>query len=138
MTRVDDRERRSGICEALEELKIEFQITHLPVADCIINNEVYIERKTVPDFLESLQDRRLFDQVKRLRQNSKRAILIIEGKKLPGRPSIRAALCSLAAQWYLPVLRSVDQAGTAWILKQIDEQKEKQLSSYHHYDFRNK
>jgi len=135
---VDDREQRSGICEELQKLYLEFQITHLNVADYIINDKVYIERKTIPDFIESLQDGRLFNQVKRLRKYSKRAILIIEGKKLPGRPSIRSALCSLAIQWYLPILRSTDQAGTAWILKQIANQKEKQLATYHQYDFRDK
>jgi len=138
MILVDDRERKSGVCEALEKLNIPFKITHLTTGDYVINDAVYIERKTVPDFLESLQDERLFTQVARLRSNGKRAVLIVEGDRLPGRPSIRGVLCSLAVQWCLPVLRSNGPNGTAWLLNRIAEKTGEKATAYYSYDMRPK
>jgi len=119
MILVDDRELKSGICAELEKLNVEFKVQRLKVGDYIINEKVFIERKTVPDFIESLKDQRLFKQVVTLRQNYKRTIIIIEGKRLPGGFNIRGVLCSLASRWYTPVLRSIDLKGTAWILKTL-------------------
>ncbi len=135
---IDDRELKSGICAELEKLDVEFKVLRLKVGDYIINEKVFIERKTVPDFIESLQDQRLSTQVANLRKNNKRAIIIIEGKKLPGRPRIRGALCSLASRWYIPVLRSTDLKGTAWILKQLHSYENYEKKAYSAYDFRTK
>jgi len=54
MILVDDRERRSGICEALASLQVPHQVGHLEIGDYIVNDALYIERKTVADFLESV------------------------------------------------------------------------------------
>ena len=138
MILVDDRELKSGITTELEKLYLEFKVQRLKIGDYIINNKIFIERKTVPDFVESLQDQRLSTQVANLRKNNKRSIIIIEGKKLPGRPKIRGALCSLASRWYMPVLRSSDLKGTAWILKQLHSYENYEKSPYCAYDFRSK
>ena len=138
MILVDDRELKSGITTELEKLDLEFKVQRLKIGDYIINGKVFIERKTVPDFVESLQDQRLSTQVSNLRKNNKRAIIIIEGEKLPGRPKIRGALCSLASRWYIPVLRSSDLKGTAWILKQLHSYENYEKNAYCAYDFRTK
>ena len=75
---VDYREQRSGICDELKKIDIPFELKQLDIGDYIINNEIYIERKTIPDFIESLNDGRLFKQVHNLRDGNKRAIMIIE------------------------------------------------------------
>ena len=92
----------------------------------------------MPDFIESLKDQRLFKQVATLRQNYKRTIIIIEGKRLPGGFNIRGVLCSLASRWYTPVLRSIDLKGTAWILKTLLKQEKDEIEAYCAYDFRTK
>ena len=86
---IDDREVKSGICDELANLNVPFCVERLKIGDYIINNTVFIERKTTLDFTESLKDRRLFDQVARLRANNKRSILIIEGARLQGNKSVR-------------------------------------------------
>ena len=138
MIAVDDRECKSGICDELEKLNIEFEVCRLKVGDYIINSKIYIERKTVPDFIESLHDNRLFNQVHNLRKDSKRAIIIIEGTKLPGKSSVKGALCSLASRWYIPVLRSADLKGTAWILNHLLSYEKYEHEPYCVYDFRAK
>jgi ERCC4-type nuclease len=138
MILVDDRERRSGVCEALAALGVPHQVAHLTIGDYVIHDSIYIERKTVPDFLESMQDLRLFDQVARLRADQRRALMIVEGMHLPGNPSVRGALCSLAAQWCLPVLRSNNAAGTAWLLAHMHQDPAQCMAPYHRYDYRTK
>ncbi len=122
MIRVDDRERRSGICEALTAVKIEYTVERLECADYIVDEMIFVERKTVDDFLDSLSTRRLFEQVSRLCAGRRRCMLIIEGAHLPGRPTVRGTLCALAAKWRLPVLRSTDVQGSAWYLAHIARQ----------------
>ncbi len=135
---VDDRELKSGICDELEKLNIEFKIQRLKIGDYIINNKVFIERKTIPDFIESLNDQRLSSQIINLKKDNKRAIIIIEGKRLPGSQRIRGALCALASRWYIPVLRSADLKGTAWILSCLLKYENYEYKPYCAYDFRTK
>jgi len=138
MILVDDRERSSGVCGELAALNVAFRVERLPIADYVINSSIYIERKTCADFIASLADRRLFSQAAALRKGSKRAAMFIEGPRLPGTPSVRGALCSLAVQWCLPVLRSTDAAGTAWLLAHIVAYQELPLQPMRYYDFRAK
>jgi len=137
---IDDREVKSGICEELNLLGIPFEIQRLEIGDFIVNDTIFVERKTVVDFAESLQDRRLFKQAINLRKNGRRAVMIIEGDKLPGKLSIRGALCSLSVKCYLPYLRSINLKGTAWILSLIHGYKNDnyQGSPYCSHDFRTK
>jgi len=135
---VDDRERRSGICEALASQQVPHRVEHLEIGDYVVNDSIFVERKTVADFLESVQDLRLFDQVARLRTGNRRAVLVIEGTQLPGRPRVRGVLCSLAAQWCMPVLRSLDVKGTGWLLAHMHENEGQQMAPYHRYDHRAK
>ncbi len=138
MIKVDDREVKSGICDELTKLNIPLNVERLDIGDYIINENIFIERKTTMDFIESLKDRRLFDQVARLRNGNKRAIMIIEGARLSGNKSIRGALCSISAQWYMPILRSVNLEGTAWILNQMYSCSMFGSESKHSYEFRTK
>ena len=137
---IDDREVKSGICKELKLLKIPFEIQRLEIGDFIVNDTIFVERKTVVDFTESLQDRRLFKQAINLRKNGRRAVMIIEGDKLPGKPSVRGALCSLSVKCYLPYLRTINLNGTAWILSLIHGYKNDDYkgSTYCSNDFRTK
>ncbi len=135
---IDDREVRCGICDELKKLDVEFEVCRLKIGDYIINTKIYIERKTVSDFLESIYDNRLFNQIYNLRKNNKRAILIIEGKHLPGKASVRGVLCSLASRWYTPYLRSADLQGTAWILQHLQQYEQYEKPSFCVYDYRKK
>jgi len=134
---IDDRERASGICTMLESYNIPCEVQRLDIGDYLINDHIFIERKTVVDFIRCLRDQNLFLQVSKLREHGKRGILIIEGPKLPGTPLIKGMLCSLATQWYLPVLRSKDAIGTAWLLNRMYKSEEKQDKPHVVYKQRN-
>ena len=137
---VDDREIRSGICDELNLLEIPFEVRRLDVGDYIINKTIFIERKTTADFIESLKDRRLLNQAAKLRKGGKRALMIIEGYRLVGNASVRGALCSISVKCFMPILRSTDIKGTAWILNHIHDYNEDKdfIDSFCTHDFRKK
>ncbi len=137
---IDDRERKSGICEELSVLGIPFEIQRLEVGDYIVNDIIFVERKTVTDFAESLQDRRLFNQAIKLRKNGRRAIMIIEGEHLSGKRSVHSALCAISVKCYMPVLRTRSLKETAGMLALLHSYKNDDdcVVPYCSHDFRTK
>lgn len=79
---VDHREYRSSVVRALAQKGVVVTSDKLDVADYVVSSRIGIERKQVDDFLNSLINRKLFRQVKQLRNAYPRPILVIEGKGL--------------------------------------------------------
>ncbi len=76
---VDERERQSGVPEALSKLDIRVYFSKLHVADYVINPEIAVERKALPDFVSSVYDGRLFYQASQISSAYRKPYLIIEG-----------------------------------------------------------
>lgn len=121
---VDDREARgSGIAARLVEMEgVSVAVKRLRTGDYLIEGKAVLERKRVPDFLESLRQGRLFSQASRLAASPLRSFLILEGQ--PGdwrwagvtREGIQGALVSLAVGFGIPVLRSQDEDETVQLI----------------------
>lgn len=81
-----------------------------------------IERKTLPDLVQSLCDGRLFSQVARLAQSPNHTALLIEGCTQDiayhqiRREALIGAMCSITINFHIPILRSLSQTETAKIL----------------------
>lgn len=96
----------------------------LVFADFIIA-DIGIERKSVQDFVNSIVDKRLLMQVKELKNNFNRQLLILEGKESlysirnvhPN--SIRGMLATIAISYNIPIINTTDFKETAEILKTI-------------------
>ena len=76
---MDNREVNPDVMDKLHELDTEIEKKQLPVGDFILSDRVCVERKTVSDFLQSLIDGRLFEQVKNMIENFEAPIIIVEG-----------------------------------------------------------
>lgn len=76
---VDDRERRSNVVNELMKLGWKVNITRLDIADYVIGRKYGIERKTPNDLINSIIDKRLFEQARYLREAYEVPIIIIEG-----------------------------------------------------------
>jgi len=76
---VDTRERK--LMKILDQKKdtINYTIEQLDIADIVISEEVAIERKEGSDFVSSIMDNRLFEQMMRLKETYTKPILILEG-----------------------------------------------------------
>ncbi|TRM85670.1 multidrug MFS transporter, partial [Sulfolobus sp. A20-N-G8] len=130
---VDDREKASGIPELLKELGLIVIFSQLEVADYVVADGVAIERKSVPDLINSIFDKRFFDQISRLSDSYRVPILILEGdinliRKITDRwKAINNALISLTLDYDVKVIYSRDKRDTSEILKKLAEKF--QLSS---------
>lgn len=135
---IDQRERNSGIEKELIKRNINFEIKSLISADYILqtstsNSEsivMGIERKTKQDFLNSIIDRRLFQQLLALKENFKLSILILEGRENifslrnihPN--AIRGALISIILDYNIPIIETKNISDTAAFLETIAKRLE--------------
>ncbi|WP_456420509.1 DEAD/DEAH box helicase [Thermococcus sp.] len=136
---VDSRELRSGIPKLLKELGAEIEVKTLDVADYVVSEEVGIERKSANDFIQSIIDGRLFDQVERLKRAYEKPLIIIEGELYGIRNvhpnAIRGAIASVTLDWGVPILFSSGKEETASFIyllakrEQEDRKKEVRLRS---------
>jgi len=120
----DHREAPSGVVHELMQLGVEVEARQLGVGDFILSDRVGVERKTVGDFLQSIVDKRLFDQAKQLSETFERPVLILEGRSLYLRRrihpnAIRGALAALAVEFNIPILPTRDEKETALVLVAI-------------------
>jgi Fanconi anemia group M protein len=75
---VDDRERNVKLLNKLEEV-FNIKKERLDVGDFVISDRIVIERKTLEDFLASLLDKRIFEQIEKLKASYEKPLIIVEG-----------------------------------------------------------
>ena len=78
----DHREERSGIPDALAAHGIDLRPENLPAGDYVLSDRLIVERKTGSDLAASIKDRRVFEQVERLRAAYPAVVLLIEGRPI--------------------------------------------------------
>jgi ERCC4-type nuclease len=76
----DHREVRSGIPDALAAAGIELWPEQLPAGDYVISDRLVVERKAGGDLAASIKDRRLFEQIERLKESFEAVVLVVEGE----------------------------------------------------------
>ncbi len=117
----DTREQSSGVIKELVNRNVSVKTQRLMTADYIISN-IGIERKSVHDFVSSLIDKRILTQLKDLKQNFERPLLVIEGvedifsvrKVHPN--AIRGMLAAIATSFQIPILYTKNPIDTAELL----------------------
>ncbi len=132
---VDSRELRSGVPKLLKELGAEVEVKTLDVADYVVSEDVGIERKSANDFIQSIIDGRLFDQVERLKRAYAKPVIIIEGELYGIRNvhpnAIRGAITAVTLDWGVPVLFSSGKEETAsyiyLLAKREQEERKKEV-----------
>ena len=140
---IDHRERPSGIIKELAKKDVEVEVKQLIVGDYIIkskdsnNKEVVIgiEKKTQSDFLNSIIDKRIIQQLITLKENFDIPILIIEGSDNiyeirnfhPN--SIRGMLASIAIDYRIPIIFTKNMRDTASLIRVINKRLERPIKS---------
>jgi len=129
-----DKREDSRIGDFFYQYNCRIEKKVLPVGDFLLSDRVVVERKTTKDFVQSLTDGRLFQQIKAMKESFERPILIVEGQTLYGgnvHPNaIRGALAAITIDAKVPILWTQDMADTAglihWIAKreQDDDKRE--------------
>ena len=116
---VDDRERASGIIDLLEVNEaVKCNVSHLSVGDYCVDNWLLVERKSMPDFVQSLISGRLFKQASKLINSVYTPVIILEGRAKDienyniHRNAIHGALITLSLIFSIPILRSANKIET--------------------------
>lgn len=133
---VDYREKGSNVMKQLSEMKADIQLQKLESADYVLSQRVGVEFKTVPDFISSIIDGRLFSQLNQLRQTYPRPVVIIEGqedlysvRKIHPN-SIRGAIATIMIGYGIPLFQTKDAHETANLLKIIAKREQDPKKSY--------
>lgn len=131
---VDNREKNSGIPEILKDMGISVIIEQLDVADYVLADGVAVERKSVSDLVNSVFDKRFFDQIDRLTSAYETSFLLIEGNLNRIREitekwkAINSALISIIVDYDVKVIYSSDKRDTAEVLVKLAEKFQEHIS----------
>src|SRR3954463_7327416 len=114
----DHGERRSGVPAALERLGVHARGTRLPAGDYVVSDRLVVERKTGADLAASIKDRRLFEQIERLRDAYAAGGLLVGGEPVHiSERSWKGALARVLTAG-VAVLRTADRDDSAaWLLR---------------------
>ncbi len=125
----DAREKK--LIKILMEMGADVRVKQIDVGDFQISASVGIERKTARDFVNSIVDGRLFNQLRNLAEAFERPILVIEGRDFYHRNvhpnAIRGAIASAILDFNMPVVFTENERETALFLITLAkrEQEEK-------------
>ena len=121
----DIHEKNSLIISELESSKeIDLEVKSLKIGDYLIGNTI-IERKTTSDFVSSMINKRLIQQLNQMKKY-KQQMLIIEGDfeslyRLKNSNSVRGFILSLSQQ--IPIIFTQDNEDTAKYLITLAKQQ---------------
>lgn len=127
---VDHREKGSGIIKQLIELGANIKLERLEHADYVLSPRVSVELKTVADFVDSLIDKRIFQQLKNLCRNAERPLLVVEGtadiysQRNVHANAIRGLIGTIAVDFGVPIVYTKDAVDTAalfWIIAKREQ-----------------
>jgi DNA excision repair protein ERCC-4 len=112
----------------------------LASGDYLFDGDLLVERKTIPDFCQSIKDGRIFRQVKNLANTKVPACLILEGKNRLFKEtdfspqSIQGILLSISLAFRLPILKTKNPQETVQVMlqsyKQLTKDKLEELRFY--------
>ena len=129
---VDFREKGSGTIKELIDMEVDLKLDSLPTADYILSSRVGVELKTVEDFIESIIDGRLLQQIKSLKNNFERPLLVIEGLddiysvRNVHANAIRGMLAAITVSYGVPILYTKNFKDTASILNIIAKREQEE------------
>ena len=134
---IDYREKNCLVPSNLKKLGFEIEFKELKVADYIVK-ETAIERKTIDDFISSMINKRLLNQLEELQQYPNK-LLIIEGfehqelyddknKKGVSSNALRGFLLSILLKHKVPIIFAKNQEDTAKFIETLAKKQTKELS----------
>jgi len=132
----DHREKNNRIVKELIDTGLSVKTAQLNSADYVVSGKVGVELKKVPDFVASIIDGRLLDQVRDLKNNFPKAVVIIEGeediysvRKIHAN-AIRGMLSSIALDYNVPVIYTKNPKDTAALLAVMAKREQDKDSEF--------
>ena len=121
---VDSRELGSATTRELSKYDIAITPETLSIGDFIISDRTAVERKTVEDFVASIIDGRLFEQVSNLKSAYEMPILLIEGESFQtsrniAPEAVMGAVASVIVDFGVPLVWTRSPSESALLLLSI-------------------
>ncbi|MCX6750222.1 MAG: hypothetical protein NTZ83_02090 [Candidatus Pacearchaeota archaeon] len=133
---VDYREKNSLVASYLIKQGFYVEFKELKIGDYIVK-DIVIERKTIQDFISSMINHRLINQIEELKQYENK-LLIIEGiseQELYNEDNsginanaIRGFLLSILLKHKIPIVFSKNSEDTAKFINVLSKKKEKEIN----------
>ncbi|HKZ99850.1 MAG TPA: ERCC4 domain-containing protein [Thermoplasmata archaeon] len=131
---VMDSNEPEDILDRLVDLKVDVERRKIAPGDYVIG-PIGIERKSLSDFFSSIVKKRLFEQVRRLKEAYPQPLVLLEGDlaeistfKHP--QSLLGALVAIEVTERVPVLTTADKDQSALLLSVIWKRQDKGAASY--------
>ncbi len=123
----DAREQPGQVVKHLSQLGAKVEARTLDIGDFVLSDRIAVERKAGADFVASLVDGRLFDQLAKLKEYP-RPVLVLEGA-LSGHRNIApealmGALASVTIDYGIPVMQTEDPLATARYLLAVAKREQ--------------
>jgi Fanconi anemia group M protein len=121
----DFREKASDVLKELDYNGIvELELSKLNVGDFILSERVALEFKNTRDFVNSIIDGRLLPQIRDLKENYLKPVLIIQGEDIFSQAnihenSIRGIIIAITVGFRVPIIFSKDAKETAKYIQTI-------------------
>ncbi|MBI2650416.1 DEAD/DEAH box helicase [Candidatus Woesearchaeota archaeon] len=128
----DYREKGSGVIKEIAENGIIVNLEKLDYADYVVSSRCGVEIKTVEDFVDSIIDGRLLEQMKNLKNNFERPVIVIEGTQdIYGvrnvhHNSILGMLATIVVSYGIPVIQTRSFKETASLLQIIARREQEE------------
>ncbi len=126
----DYREKGSGVIKELIENDVDISLDKLNSGDFVLSSRVGVEYKTSDDFVTSIIDGRLLQQLKELKRNFELPIIIIEGDqdiysvRNINPNAIRGMLATINISYGIPILYTKNYKDTSELMKIIAKREQ--------------
>jgi len=132
----DVRERGSSVIKELIDLGVALSLEKLEVGDFLLSSRVGVEFKTVEDFVNSIIDKRLLTQIKHLKDNFEKPLVIVEGEqdiysvRNVHANAIRGMLATIAISYGVPIIFTKNFKETAALLMIIAKREQEESKDF--------
>lgn len=126
----DHREKGNKIMKDFLDMGMKIDLKKLDYADYILSSRVGVELKSVEDFVVSLLDGRLLEQVKMLKENFERPLIVIEGtedifsQRNVHPNAIRGLFATIIVNYGVPIIQTKNSTETAALLAIIAKREQ--------------
>ena len=128
----DYREKGSGIIREMAEGNVAVNLERLEYADYVVSSRCGVEVKSVEDFVDSIIDGRLLQQIKNLKNNFERPVVVIEGEqniyavRNVHQNSILGMMATIAVSYGIPIVQTRNFKETAALLQIIAKREQEE------------
>jgi len=130
----DYREKGNAVLKLLSEKNINIKLETLDIGDFLLSDRLIIEFKTAEDFVNSIIDKRIFEQAKKLR-NYERPIIIIQNYseifsiRNIHQNAILGTISSLLINYNIPIIGTNSPLETSELLIQLAKREQQETSN---------